>query len=399
MKPVKGLWTSIASFDNLYQAYLSAAKGKRFRSEVLSFSSCLEDNLFALRDELESEAYKVGLYREFYVSEPKKRLVMAIPFRDRVVQWAVYRILNPVISKGYIADSFACIEGRGIHSASKRLKHFAKLVCRENGGSGYYLKLDISKYFYRVNHAILMRLLHEGFADGPLLRLLEKIICSDTLFGLSEGSAPGDGSERIRGVGMPIGNLTSQMFANLYLNELDQHAKRKMRIRRYVRYMDDIVALSGDKAQLRAYKEEIERFAAVALKLSLNNKTVLRPLSHGIGFCGFKIWGTHIKLRKPTAMKMRRRLRKLQRDYALRKAGLADVRSTIASYNGMLLHCDSRRLSRKIFGTLSEDGVEQCEGWFCLRRKSNDIVSPPHGTERDVQDGIMCGDGAAEEHR
>ncbi|MDR2531746.1 MAG: hypothetical protein LBC82_02780 [Oscillospiraceae bacterium] len=222
MKPIKGLWDQIVNFENLYTAYRFAAKGKRFRNEVLAFSEYAEDNIFDLRDDLLNGTYKVGEYREFYVYEPKKRLVMALPFRDRVAQWAIYRIINPLFAKGYIEDSFACIDGRGTHSAAKRVQYFARLVTHQNNGGGYFLKMDISKYFYRINHDALMVILRRWFADRELLNLLESIIRSDLPFGLPLGTKPGE-TERVNEVGMPIGNLTSQMFANLYLNEVDQY--------------------------------------------------------------------------------------------------------------------------------------------------------------------------------
>jgi retron-type reverse transcriptase len=372
MKPLKGIWEQIITFENLYKAYRSAARGKRFRSEVLAFSDCLEDNLFSLREDLINGTYKIGEYYEFYVYEPKKRLIMALPFRDRVAQWAIYRIVNPLISKGYIEDSFACIDGRGIHTAAKRLKYFAMLIERENDGRGYFLKLDISKYFYRINHDVLMGILRRKFADKPFLDVMEQIIYSDLPFGLPPGKSPGE-TDRIYGVGMPIGNLTSQMFANFYLNEVDQYIKRTLRIHCYVRYMDDMVVIEGNKAKLREYKTQIEEFINNVLKLNLNEKTTIRPLTLGIDFCGFKVWSSHIKLRKPTAMKMRKRLKVLMKQYTAGFANLDDVRQTLASYNGMLLHCDSYRLSREIFGNYTSDDWH--DGWFTLIREEPEEYS------------------------
>jgi len=370
MKPKKGLWEQIVNFENLYTAYRSAAKGKRFRNEVLAFSSCLEDNLFDLRDDLLNGTYKVGGYREFYVYEPKKRLVMALPFRDRVAQWAIYRIINPVFTAGYIEDSFACIDGRGIHAAAKRIQYFTQLVARENNGGGYCLKMDVSKYFYRINHDVLMDILRRRFGDRELLALLERIIRSDVLFGLPAGKSPGE-AERIDGVGMPIGNLTSQMFANLYLNEVDQFIKRELRAHCYVRYMDDMVILAGDKKLLHEYLRKIETFLNERLKLDINDKTVIRPLTLGVEFCGFKVWNSHIKMRKPTAMKMRKGLKKIQKDYARGAISLTDVQKSLASYHGMLKHCDNYRLSRVIFGVRTD--TEQYDGWFVLQRKETDF--------------------------
>jgi len=366
MKPIKGLWEQIVTFENLWTAYRSAAIGKRFRNEVLAFSAYLEDNLFNLRDDLINKTYKVGEYREFYVYEPKKRLVMALPFRDRVAQWAVYRIINPFFDRGYIEDSFACVTGRGVHSAAKRIQYFAQLVTHQNNGSGYCLKLDISKYFYRINHDVLMDILRRRFADRELLALLERIIRSDVPFGLPPGKNAGE-AERIHGVGMPIGSLTSQMFANLYLNEVDQFIKRELRVRCYVRYMDDMAILAGDKQQLHEYRHKIEAFVNERLKLDLNDKTHIRPLTLGVEFCGYRVWSSHIKLRKPSALRMRRRLKKLQKDYAAGQLSDFDVRQSLASYNGMLKHCNSYRMQRKIFGVYDEHG--QHDGWFILRRE------------------------------
>jgi retron-type reverse transcriptase len=367
MKPKKGLWEKIVNFENLYMAHRSAAKGKRFRHEVLAFSDYLEDNLFDLLDDMRNGTYTVGDYREFYVYEPKKRLVMALPYRDRVAQWAIYRVINPLFTKGYIEDSFACVDGRGIHSAAKRLQHFAQLVTRKNGGGGYFLKLDVSKYFYRINHDVLMDILRRNFGDKELLDLLERIIRSDLPFGLPPGVSPGD-AERIHGVGMPIGNLTSQMFANLYLNDVDQYIKRVLRVHCYVRYMDDMVILAGEKRQLHDCRDKIEVFLNERLKLNINNKTVIRPLTLGIEFCGYKVWESHIKLRKPTAMRMRRGLKQLQKEYAEGVIDSSDVRQSLASYFGMLQHCDSYLLARKIFGVYTDE--EWHDGWFVLQRET-----------------------------
>ena len=366
MKPIKGLWEQITSFENLYAAYRAAAKGKRFRKEVLAFSDNLEASLFDLQRELQQGTYTVGRYHEFYIYEPKKRLIMALPFRDRVAQWAIYRILNPLFAKKYIEDSYACIEGRGIHAAAKRIRYFAQLVTHQNNGGGYALKLDISKYFYRINHDVLMDMLRKWFADRELLDLLERTVRSAVPFGLPAGASPGE-AERIFGVGMPIGNLTSQMFANLYLNEVDQYIKRELRGHCYVRYMDDMVILDGSKERLHEYRRKIEAFLNERLRLDLNRKTVIRPLTLGIDFCGYRIWDSHIMLRKPTALKMRRRLRKLQKDYAAGAVEWPGGEMWLASYKGMLKHGDSFRLTLKIFGGKTEEGA--AEGWFVLRRE------------------------------
>nr|WP_319487228.1 reverse transcriptase domain-containing protein [uncultured Caproiciproducens sp.] len=351
MHTFKNLYEQIFDFDNLYQAYLSSRKGKRYRDQVLLFTSNLEDNLIQIQNELIYQTYKVGRYHEFYVCEPKKRLVMALPYRDRVVQWAVYRVINPLISKPFIADSYACIQGRGAQAAIKKLQYWLKMEEKQDNKL-YYLKLDVSKFFYRVNHEVLLNILRCKFdSDSRLMWLFDVIINSeDTPFGLPLGCNPGE-TERIYDTGMPIGNLTSQMFANLYLNELDQFAKRQLQIHCYIRYMDDIIILSHDKAELHRDKLEIEEFLNTRLLLNLNKKTAIRPTSLGIEYVGYKVWSTHIKLRKSTALKMKRRLKFVRKQYEQGEMPLEKVSETMNSYFGIMRHCNSYNLRKKLSDT------------------------------------------------
>ncbi|GHV32346.1 hypothetical protein FACS18949_02950 [Clostridia bacterium] len=364
MKPHKNIFAQIVDFENIYRAYRDATAGKRYRTEILKFTDNLEENLYDIRRELIAETYATGKYREFYVREPKKRLVMALPFRDRVVQWAIYRVVNPLFSKGYITDSYACIDGRGVHHAVKRLHYWAQ----QTHGAGYYLKLDISKYFYRIDHDVLLHIIRRKFDDPPLMRLFERIIRSrDIPFGLPDGASPGDGAARIFNRGMPIGNLTSQMFANLYLNELDQFIKRDLRARHYCRYMDDMAILADSKAELHAFHDRINAFVSERLKLSLNDKTTIRPLKQGLEFCGFRVWATHTKIRKSSALKMKHRLKKLMAQYAAGEIDYDGAARILAAYKGVLAHSNSYALRNAIYGDWRKDGGAG-GGWFYLRR-------------------------------
>lgn len=357
MKHFKNLYPKIYDYENLHRAYLSARKNKRYRSEVLAFSANLEENLIELQNELIYHSYKVGRYREFYVSEPKRRLVMALPFRDRVLQWAVYRIVNPLFSRAYISDSYACIPGRGEFSAIQRLHYWLRLECKAQ--RMYYLKLDMAKFYYRVDHKILLELLSKKIDDSDLMQLLRIIIESeDTPFGLP---LCGDLAEsaRLFDIGIPIGNLTSQMFANLYMNELDQFAKRTLRIGRYIRYMDDIIILSPSKELLHHYKIVLEKFINEKLHLELNKKTAIRPCSLGVDFCGYKIWPDHIKVRKSTALRMKRHLKLVTEQYAEGRISLEKANQSFTSYFGLLKHCNSYQLRKKISKT------------YILKRKNN----------------------------
>ncbi|WPZ18931.1 reverse transcriptase domain-containing protein [Geobacillus subterraneus] len=352
MKRLGHLYERIVDYENLYNAYLNARKNKRFRGDVLEFSHNLEENLIQIQNELIYKTYKVGRYREFYVYDPKKRLVMALPFKDRVVQWAIYRVLEPVFDRQFIYDSYACRKGKGVQKAADRLQYWLRKLDRGRKNP-YYLKLDISKYFYRIDHDVLMGILRRKVKDQDVLWLLEKIVRSeDTKFGIPLGDHDFE-QERIDGVGMPIGNLTSQLFANLYLNELDQYAKHELHLHYYIRYMDDVIVLHESKQELRKVLEEIDIFLRSELRLQLNNKTAIRPIRQGIEFVGYRIWPTHRKLKKKTAKKMKRRLKYLKRAYARGEVDADEIRSTLMSYLGLMKHANCHRLRQKILRGLT----------------------------------------------
>ena len=363
---IKNVWAEICSFENLHKAYLNARKNKRFRAEVLEFTNNLEDNLFQLRNELLNQTYKAGEYRQFFVYDPKKRLIMALPFRDRVVQWAVYQVVNPYFAKGYITDSYACIDGRGAHQAVQRLHYWLRLICNKSkpDEKWYYQKIDFSKYFYRVSHQVLLETLSKKIKDEKLMWYFKKTIdCETTPFGLPLGKSADEvlPEERLFDVGMPIGSLISQMLANVNLDALDQYCKRELGIRYYIRYMDDIIILHNDKKELHEIKNKVETFANEKLKLTLNDKTVLRPITLGIEFVGYKVWNTHIKIRKSTSLRMKRRLNSLYKKCAKGEISLEKVNKTIVSYKGMLKYCNSHNLRSSLNQTYLSYGLLEKE--------------------------------------
>lgn len=346
MKRYSGIYEQIYDYENLYEAYLAARRNKTQRSEVLAFTRNLEENLIELQNELIWHTYHVGRYREFYVTDPKKRLIMALPFRDRVVQWAIYRQISYLLDKRYIPTSYACRIGGGTQRAVHQLQQYI----RHTPGEVYVLKLDVSKYFYRIDHGVLLGILHRIFKDKELLELLRRIIDDEQdggLFGIDIKTG-----EREAGVGMPIGNLTSQMFANLYLNEADQYTKHALKAKKYIRYMDDMVIVSNDKAYLRNCWQAMDDFLASHLKLRLNRKSTILKASSGIDFCGHRVWRNHIKLRKKAALKMKHRLRWLKRAYARGEVDLQTVTASLTSYLGLLSHCDSYELRKSILKDL-----------------------------------------------
>jgi retron-type reverse transcriptase len=326
-KTYKNLYPQVFEFSNLYNAYLLARRGKRYRKEVLVFTRDLEENLIQLQNELIWKSYKTGRYREFYVYEPKKRVVAALPFRDRVVQHALVSVIEPIWERRFIFDSYACRPGKGTHAGVNRAQRFMRAVKRRHG-KVYVLKADISKYFSNIDHNILRRLLKKRIVCGDTLQLLGNII----------ESTPGQ-------AGIPIVNLTSQLFANIYLHELDEYVKYTCRVRYYARYMDDFIIVHHDKAYLQNCRYELERFLWSRLRLRTNAKTQVFPVAlvrgRGLDFLGYKIWPSHKKIKKSSIKRMRKRLKKLQRDYAIGKIGLSAIKPRLMSWLGHAKHADA----------------------------------------------------------
>lgn len=354
---IKHVFDLIFSDDNLYGAIQDASKGRRYNKDVLRVQHDIWNVIEQIQQDVRSGKYTIDKYYIFYVYEPKKRMIMSITFYHRIVQWAIYRVINPLLVKGYIKDTYGCIPGRGSLAAMQRLRYWIKSV-EHKPGTWYYLKLDISKYFYRISHEVLKEILARKIKDQQLLQVLYNIIdCQHTPFGLPPGKGPGEVplEERLYDVGMPVGNLLSQVFANIYLDALDQFCKRTLCIHFYVRYMDDIIILSDSKEQLHMWKAEIQKFVETTLRLSLNQKTCIRPISQGIEFVGYRIWPHYVTIRKSTTLEMKRHLRRKVEEY---NAGLIEmevVTATLKSYLGMLDHCDCKEFRKELIDSVVLD--------------------------------------------
>lgn len=363
MQSIKNLYPKIYDFENLYVAWEHARSKKRYRDDVMIFNRNYEERLIDIQNRLIYETYEIGKYHTFYVYEPKKRLIMSLPFEDRIVQWAIYQQLFPLYEKTFIEDSYACRVGKGTHKAADRLQYWLRQTDRKPKRY-YYLKMDISKYFYRVDHEILMEILGHRIKDNSLLNLLRKIINSEDMhFGLPLGKEPDevDTADRLSDKGMPIGNLTSQMFANIYLNEVDQYAKHELGLHYYIRYMDDIIILHHDKRYLAEVKEIIAVFLDEKLRLNLNQKTAIRPCSTGIDFVGYRIWATHRKLKKKSAVKIKRSMKRYVCKVEAGEESREKMNRAIASYRGVLQHCDSYGLRQSLNNLFRKNsaGIEE----------------------------------------
>jgi retron-type reverse transcriptase len=331
---VNGLWDGCIDFENIYRGYLAAARGKRYRDDVLSFKASLEDGLFSIIKELKDGSYQPLPLRQFWIYDPKQRLISAPVFRDRIVHHALVQIIEPVFERRFINESFACRAGRGTHASMHHVHHCTQLAKRQ-WGNYYVLKCDATRFFPSIKHDILKQIIRQSIRDKRLLRLIDTIIQSHE-------------SEPQTGRGIPIGALTSQLFANVYLDPLDHYLKETCRIKYYARYMDDFVIIHRDKDFLWELLKKIEAFLRDRLELSLNPKTGIYPGRHGIDFCGYRVWPTHIKPRKRTVKRAKRRLRKLAKVYRDHPNILKHAKASIISFIGYIKHCSGNRTLKSV---------------------------------------------------
>lgn len=348
MKKETGVLDRIIDYENLLKATKESSKGKRYHSEAMAFREKLCENLLRITHEMKNGTYESSRYRERFVYVPQTRLIQVSHFRDRVAQQAIYLVLKDILEKHYIHDSYACRKGKGSHEATKRVQYWLRQIHRKPDGKAYVAgKIDVAKFFYRLDHDIIMQVLSQYIDDPGFTRVIENIIrCKHTPFGLPEGKGCKDvpASDRLYGVGVPIGSLMSQTAANLVMNELDQYAKHQLKIRHYIRYMDDIIILAPDLATMHRWMEAIRTYLHDKLRLQCNRKTQVIPLSHGIPFVGRKIWATHVTLRKSTRQHMKKALKYKAERYAQGLIDQEEAMQCVASYLGLCKHVDAQNL-------------------------------------------------------
>jgi retron-type reverse transcriptase len=348
MKRHGNLWPQITDFGNLLDAARKAQRGKRFRDNVLAFNYHLEDELLRLQDELLAETYRPGPYRTFHIVEPKRRMISAAPYRDRVAHHALCNVIAPIFERTFIADSYANRTGFGTHRALRRFTEFAR-------SSRYVLQCDIRKYFPSIDHEILKTIIRRKLKCQPTLRLIETIIDASNEQEEVTAYFPGDdlftSSERRRG--LPIGNLTSQFFANVYLNGFDHFVKETLRVEKYVRYVDDFALFADDRERLAQMRCELERHLA-QLRLSIHPiKSQLFETRHGAGFVGFRVLPDRLRVRNENLRRARRRLSRLRAGYRRSEIGIPEITQSVRSWIGHLLHGDTWRLRKRVFASLA----------------------------------------------
>jgi retron-type reverse transcriptase len=347
MKRYGNLYPEITDFANLILASRKAQKGKRFRENVLEFNYNLELELEKIQTELTSKTYQPGAYKTFSILEPKPRIISAAPYRDRVVHHALCNVIVPIIEKTFINDSYANRVGFGTHRALRRFTKFAR-------SSRYILQCDIKKYFPSIDHNILKILIRRKIKCQDTLWLIDTIINSSNPQISAIEYFPGDDllTPLQYHIGLPIGNLTSQFFSNVYLNGLDHFIQEELHINKYVRYVDDFALFADDKNVLTEAKLAIESYLA-NLRLKLHPvKTQIFETRHGANFLGFRILPDRIRLRSENLIRGKRRLKKLQKHYQNDIISAQDVNRSVQSWNAHLEHGDTWRLRQKIFASL-----------------------------------------------
>jgi len=348
MKRHGNLWPTLTSFEHLLKSSQKAKRGKRFRPGVSNFEFHLEPELLNLQETLQQKTYQPGKYRSFYIYEPKKRLISAAPYRDRIVHHALIGMLEPIFEPTFISDSYACRKGKGTHAAVNRCQQFSRRF-------RYVFKADIRKFFPSLDHDILKEQIARKIKDRNVLWLVEAIIDSsnpqEEVFHYFPGDDLFTHGERRRGI--PIGNQTSQFFANVYLDPLDHFVKEHLRFKGYVRYVDDFLLFSDDKRKLAETRAQIGQFLTT-LRLKLHpRKDTIFPVKEGIRFLGYRVFPTHRFLVKENVWRFLRRVRRMQEDYRDGKTTLLEIKQRLMSWSGHARQADTHRLRTYLFDTIS----------------------------------------------
>jgi len=343
------LYSQIHMFPNLWMAFDQASSGKRSRPSAAKFEYHLEQELVALQTELREERYQLGGYRSFTVQDPKRRRISAAPFRDRVVHHALMNVIGPLFERQFIYDTYANRVGKGTHAALDRCTYFMRRY-------RYALPCDVKQFFPSIDHAILREILAKTIGDAKTLRLCEGIIASgagildeeydmtyfpnDDLFAAS------------RPRGLPIGNLTSQFWANVYLGELDHFVKRELKASAYIRYVDDFVLFADSPNILHEWREAIIQFL-ICLRLTVHQDTAQpRPTKDGLSFLGFIVFPESRRLKSRKGFAYRRHLRTLFKNFRAGELQRDRIDASIMAWVGHARHGDTYGLRRAVLGRL-----------------------------------------------
>lgn len=359
----------IFSYENLLKCYYECRKRKRYTVNAAKFEINFEDELLKLQKELKEHTYKPGRSICFVVTEPKAREIFAADFRDRIVHHILVNYLEPIWEPKFIDQSYSCRKGKGTHKTIKDLKRYIKKVSQNNHQPAYFLQVDVQSFFVSLKKEILFGLIKKQVKNPEILWLAETIIfhnptsdyfrkCQASLFDLIPDHkslfkvAPNQG--------LPIGNLTSQFFANVYLNELDQFIKHRLKAKYYLRYVDDLVLLSHDISRLKIWRDEIDKFLREKLKLKLHpRKEILQNINKGINFVGFVVKPDYTLMRRRIVKNLKGKLWKFNQNLEeFTEQEIKQVLSMVNSYYGQFRHAKTfglrQKLWQKNFGELQK---------------------------------------------
>lgn len=348
-------YNDIISLENLYKAWREFVRGKKYKKDVAVFSLNLSANIYQLHSDLKNKTYTHGGYQAFNISDPKPRNIHKASVRDRLLHHAIYRILYPYFDRKFIVDSYSCRVDKGTHKALDRFKCFGYKVSKNHTKTLWVLKCDVRKFFASIDQEILLQILTKHILDQDILWLLRQVIGSfqtsasyviPAQAGIQNSSSQTLDS-RLRGndkqnlnskKGLPLGNLTSQLLVNIYMNEFDQFVKHQLKVKYYIRYADDFVIFSPDKKYLEDTLLKMQEFLAEKLKLNLHpDKVFIKTLASGVDFLGWVHWPDHRVLRRATKWRMWRNLK---------DKGCQE--ETVQSYLGMLKHGNTHKIQVQI---------------------------------------------------
>jgi len=312
-------YKDIISIENLLSAWREFVRGKKSKADVAEFSLNLSRNSFQLHDDLQTKTYQHGMYEAFFINDPKPRSIHKATVRDRLLHHAIYRVLYPYFDRKFVYDSYSCRLDKGTHKALDRFNQFIHKVSESNSRTCWVLKCDVRKFFASIDQMILMEIVKRHISDFDTVWLIQRIIESF--------------QSTCSGKGLPLGNLTSQLLVNVYMNEFDQFVKHKLKQKHYIRYADDFVIMHHDKNVLVGILPKTHDFLEKELKLLLHsNKIFLKTAASGVDFLGWVHFYHHRVLRTSTKKRM------------LKKLSYTPTPEIIASYKGMLSHGNAKQL-------------------------------------------------------
>lgn len=326
------------TYQNMYNAYLCARKSKRYKKDVVLFSLRYEERLNSICQKLKKNRYSFGEFKEFYIYDPKLRRVLAAPFQDRIVHmWYVKEFIEKIFVPTFISTSYACIKKRGMHKCVLDVKKALLYVSGINK-SAYIIKMDVAKFFDSIDRSILLDIIKRKVSDRDFLIFTKSLMTSSAKYDKKEG------------ISIPIGNFSSQMFGNIYLNEVDRYAKEELRCKYYFRYMDDTCIICKNKKEAQEILFKLTCFYAEKLNLILNRKTDIFPIKNGINFCGYKISNKgYMNLRNKGKKRLIKKLKKIRGELKEGKITVNEARKSLAGNIGYIKMANVDKLVSKYF--------------------------------------------------